>query len=421
MLTPHGPRASILIAQYTQGGNVHRVRRTTTLIAAFALLVAGLAACGGDDDDDSSAGATDTSETTSQTEVQTVTVGQIAHLSGAGETSWGKPVDEGMRLALTEIEESGYLEEVGLALEFETEDDASDPTQAATIYRNFVGQDFPIIVSSALTPVASVLAPMANEDQVPYIAVGSGGTGDDAADYFFRMLDVKGTMTTLGEYLAEEAGDAGVGLILDKDNAAFGPISKLAEAGLPDGFKVTETVSAQDSDFSTVLTNLQQEGLGAILLAVAPSQAGNILRQMEEGGGFEDVIKAGHLGWTTEVSSVAEGAAEGAVFALPWAEGPGDEEFVSTFEDEYGAAPTAYAALGHDTAWLIAVALRRAVEAGDELSGEALRDALAAAASDSDLADHNVVDDFSLTEEEIPSYEGTLVRFDADGAIAPLG
>lgn len=420
MLTLRSSRGSILIAQYTQGGNVHRVRRTTTLIAAFALLVAGLAACGGDDDDDSSAGATDTSEA-SQTEIQTVTVGQIAHLSGAGEMSWGKPVDQGMRLALTEIEESGYLEEVGLALEFETEDDASDPTQAATIYRDFVGQNFPIIVSSALTPVASVLAPMANEDQVPYIAVGSGGTGDDAADYFFRMLDVKGTMTTLGEYLAEEAGDAGVGLILDKDNAAFGPISKLAEAGLPDGFKVTETVSAQDSDFSTVLTNLQREGLGAILLAVAPSQAGNILRQMEEGGGFEDVIKAGHLGWTTEVSSVAEGAAEDAVFALPWAEGPGDEEFVSTFEDEYGAAPTAYAALGHDTGWLIAVALRRAVEAGDDLSGEALRDALAAAASDADFADHNVVDDFSLTEEEIPSYEGTLVRFDADGAIAPLG
>ena len=395
-------------------------RRLWVLVAVLAVVTA---ACGDSDDDDGSngSGGADNDEA-----AETITIGQLASLTGLGSEPWGVPVDNGMKLALKEIESSGFLDGTGVRLELKSEDDGTEPTKAVTIFNGFEREGVPIVISSAYTPIAAAVSPLANDAKVLFIAVGSGGTGTDDPDYFFRMNDAIGPMETLGKYLVTEQKAQRPVAIIDGDNAAFGPIAENVErgmkaAGLASGFVAKETISTKDTDFSAVLTNLRKSNPDAVYLSVTPAQSGNLLSQMAQFGGFEDALKAGHIGWSKQVSDVAGPAATDAVFALPWAPGAeGSDDFVDAYTDEYDVAPTAYSALGHDTVYLLATAIKMAKDNDQEIDGTVLKDLLPEAAAASDFTDNALVKGLKLPATGRPSYEGVLATFTSDGSVKAL-
>jgi branched-chain amino acid transport system substrate-binding protein len=115
---------------------------------------------------------------------------------------------------------------------------------------------------------------------------------------------------------------------------------------------------------------------------------------------------------------VAEQAAVGPKFALPWAPGlPSSADFEKAYQAAYSAQPNAYSAIGYETAWLIAVAAKQVSDAGDKIDSGTLKDALPEASTSKDLAEHGVIDGFSLDKTGDPSYPGTVATFTNDGSI----
>lgn len=394
-----------------------------SLLTVVALLVA---ACGGDDGDDTSATTAKDSATTPAADerdapLEEITIGQLGNLSGVGEV-FGVPFDRGMRLAFDEINESGFLEEEGISLKMELKDTASDTPTAVTAFNEFVRDGIEIITGAAITPIALAISPLANEQEVLYVT--GAGTSSPDEDYAFHLADVATPVETLALHLAE-GGSERVAAIVNADNDAFvrmvdtidGVLKKEGGTGLI----ARETIAQDDSDFSSALTNLRRENPDVVVLSTLGAQGANIIRQMKQFGGFDQVTITGVMGWGAEVVEIAGPDASGILFPSPWAPGdPRSADFEEAYEAEYNQPPAAYSALGYQAGWLVATAIKIAIANDGEVTAETVRDALPAASESDDLMERGPITDFTLAATGTPVYPGTLATVSEDGAIVAV-
>jgi len=381
--------------------------KPTSLVAAAAAGLLFLTGCG--TSDGGSSGVDDS----------TITVGFLGNLTGDASGPYGKPFQNGMELAIADIEKSGVLDDAGLDLKVLTEDTGSELSTAVTKYNGFRNKDVDIVVSDSISTIAAGLAPLATSDKVPFLT-GSGSPIENSEGYGFHLADLDTPMTTLGEQMAEQ-GLRKVIAVVDGDNPSFKTMANSFEKGMKGaggaGLIDTVTVTAADTDFSSLMTKIQSSGADGVFISLLPEGSGNVVRQMEQYGGLDDVEPIGTIAWSGQMYEVAEDAAVGIRFALPWAPGlPSSAEFEEAYVAKYDAEPNAYSAIGYETAWLIAQAAVMAADDG-AVSAEALKDALPDASTSEVLAERGVIDDFSLDAAGDPSYPGTVATFDDGGQI----
>jgi branched-chain amino acid transport system substrate-binding protein len=364
----------------------------TATAAAAALSVAG---CGSD----AAGGSGDT-----------VKVGLLANLTGDAAPSFGEPFQHGLELALSDA--AGDLEEAGVDLEVVTEDAKSAVPSAVTGYNKLRSEDVAVVLQDSQSPLGQAIAPLANDDQIPMLS-GAGSELENADGYAFRFTDLGTPTMAMGPYLAEQ-GAQRVGVVVASDNPSFATLADATEAGLESGYASRQEISSSDSDFAAVLANLRQDDIDALVLSVLPAQAGNLLLQMEQSGGFEDVEVIGTVATSLETFTVAEDAAAGFVFPQAWAPGAkGADSFESAYEEEYGETPTAYGALGYQVGWITVAAILDAAEEGD-VTGTAIRDALPAASGGDLVAEHGILD-LKLDAEGKATSTGVIASFDENG------
>lgn len=341
-----------------------------------------------------------------------IQIGLLANLTGEAATSFGEPFERGFELAFDDA--AGSLDEAGLSVEVVAEDTQSAVPPAVTGYNRLRQAGVPIVVNDSQSPQGQAVAPLANDDEIAFLS-GGGSEVENPDGYAFRLTDLVTPTTGMGEYIIDQ-GATRVGVVVAGDNPSFSTLADVTEEGLPDGYASRQEVSSADSDFSAVLANLRQDDVDAVVVSVLPAQAGNLLLQMRQSGGFEDVLLAGTLATSSETYTVAEDAAAGLIFPQVWAPGDsGGAEFETAYEEEYGEPPTAYGALGYQTGWIVAAALV-AAEEGGEIDGTTLRDALPEA-SNSDLVSENGILSLELTEDGTAVSEGVLATFADDGTI----
>jgi len=383
------------------------VRHPLLASSVAAACVISLAACGGGESE-----AADTA---------TLTVGYLGNITGDASGPFGVPFDNGMNLALEEIESSGYLDDEGLSVDVITEDTGSELNTAVTQYNQLRDKSVDVIVSDSMSTIAAGIAPLATSDGMLFLT-GAGSKMENTDGWAWHLADLGTPMRTLGSQVAA-GGAKKVVAVVDGDNPSFQTMADAFEAGMEEeGGNIladTVTVAASDTDFSSLVTTLEDSGADGVIVSVLPEQAGNIVRQIDQAG--VSLQSVGTIAWSGQVYEVAEGAAVGAPFALPWAPGlPESADFEKSYQDAYDAAPNAYSAMGYETAWLLAVAAKQVVDAGDEVSQDTLKAQLVEASTSADLAEHGVISDFSLTAEGDPSYPGVVATFNETGDIVAV-
>jgi branched-chain amino acid transport system substrate-binding protein len=379
-------------------------RNVAAALSAGLLLLTG---CGGEHK--SVSGANDA----------TVTIGYLGNLTGESSGPYGVPFNNGMKLALDDIEESGYLKDAGLDIKVLTEDTGSELNTAVTKYNALRSKGVDLVLSDSMTPIAAGLAPLTTADQLVFLT-GSGSPIENADGFAFHLADLGTPMVTLGQDAATQ-GLENVVAVVDGDNPAFGTMAKSFEQGMKDaggsGFADTITVTEADTDFTGIMTKLESSGADGVFVSLLSEGSGNVLRQMEQYGGLDDLAKLGTIAWSSQVYEVAQEAAVGSHFALPWAPGlTSSSDFEAAYREAYDATPNAYSAIGYETAWLVAAAAVEAQKAGG-VSSESIKDALPSASTSDVLAEHGVIEGFSLDPAGDPAYPGTVATFSDDGSI----
>lgn len=307
-----------------------------------------------------------------------IVIGEVASLTG-GTATFGKSSHSGTEMAVDEINAAGGL--LGKKLRLITEDDQSKAGEAATVARKLLSRERAIAILGEVASSKSLeMAPICQKAGTPMISPASTNPKvTEVGDFIFRICFIDPFQGTVMAKFALSRGWKKVAILTDvKQDYSVGLSQFFKEYLTRNGGVIVseQSYSSGDKDFKAQLTGIKGAAPDAILASGYYNEAGLIAVQARELGINAPLL--GGDGWDSpSLVEVAGKAMEGNFFSNHFStedQSPHIQEFVKKFQARFGTMPDAMAALGYDSAMILAEAIKRA--GGTE--GKALRDAIAA-------------------------------------------
>lgn len=346
------------------------LRRISVLAVVLALTGA---ACGDDD----------------TTEATPIRIGEVMMLTGSS-GFYGEVIDEGIQLAVAEINASGGVD--GRLIEIVKEDTASDDAQTVALVRR-VAADAGVVAIIGPTFTSNYLAgqTVANELGIPWVAAGSGipvgedGTIDafgglpNPAPWTYQIMLPYGVMVTDHlKTVLPAGGVATVAVIWQQDNPAQAFTKALGDAAVAElGLEVVDDIAVDtgQGDYGPQITQLLASQPDAVLVNLVTEDAALFMRQASERG-LETLWIGPNNGLLNDrLYELSAGGAEGLIVPshLDFSS-QATTDFVARFEAHFGhPMQDILSTFGYDVVYL----LKAAIEAAeDPNSRESVRDAL---------------------------------------------
>jgi branched-chain amino acid transport system substrate-binding protein len=310
----------------------------------------------------------------------TVRIGEYASLTGK-EAAFGQSSHKGTVLAIEEMNASGGV--LGRQLELITEDNQSKQGESATIVKKLISRDKVVGILGEVASMRSLeAAPICQTYRVPMISPSSTNpkvTG--IGSYIFRICFVDQFQgTVMAKFARDTLKIHRVALLTSVSSAySVGLAKYFKEEFAAAGGEVAleQKYTEGDKDFNAQLTAIKAAGVEGIFIPGYYTEAALICRQARELGMSMPLF--GGDGWEApELVMIGGAAVEGCYYSThysPQVDAPRVKAFVTKFKARFGGEiPDAMAALGYDSAGVMADAIRRA----GSLEGPAIRDAIAA-------------------------------------------
>ncbi len=309
-----------------------------------------------------------------------VTIGLVASITGPI-SFYGAPQQDGVEMALAEINSAGYLGDT--MLNVIVEDTASDPTYSeaiSAVTKLAVEDEVTAILGPTLSSEAFAAAPVAQENGVPILGLSNAAEAlpETVGEYYFRALMPESTMIpyTVEATQALTGMEAVAVLYGDDDDFTLSGYDAFIDALIANDIDIIreETFERGDIDFNAQLTNIVADDPDAIVVAALAAEAVPIINQARALGFNGPIIGGNGL----NAPGIIEGAGEDAEGVIagtsyhPSSEDPLTARFTAEFTDEYGYEPDQFAAHAYTGAWVMATAIRCA----DSADRDAVRDAL---------------------------------------------
>jgi branched-chain amino acid transport system substrate-binding protein len=308
-----------------------------------------------------------------------IKVGEFASLTGK-EASFGQMSHHGTELAIDELNARGGV--LGRKLQLLTEDDQSKQGEAKTIARKLISRDGVVALLGEVASGRSLeAAPVCQENHIPQISPSSTNPKvTQIGDYIFRVCFIDPLQgRVLARFAQKTLKVKRVAVLTDAANTySVGLATFFKEAFTAAGGMIVDEqkYSGGDKDFNAQLTTIKAAAPEAIFIPGYYQDVGLIALQARQLG--LTVPLFGGDGWESQdLVSIGGTAVEGTYFSThfsPEESSPVVQDFVKKFQAKYGVMPDAMAALGYDSAMLLADAFTRA----GTTDGPKVRDALAA-------------------------------------------
>ncbi|MFY4776456.1 ABC transporter substrate-binding protein [Metabacillus sp. RGM 3146] len=310
------------------------------------------------------------SSATSGSGENTIKIGADLELSG-GVASYGQSISEGLNLALDEINKKGID---GKKFELVKVDNKSDAAEATSGALKLASQDkVAAIIGAATSTDTLAQVQVAQDNKIPIITP----TGTNPAvtvkdgkvnDYVFRTCFIDPFQGTVAANFASKTlkvKNAAV-LIDNASDYAKGLASAFKDSFTKNGGSIVseEAYVAKDTDFHATLTRIKSQNPEFIFLPGYYEEVGLIVKQAREIG--LNVPIMGGDGWDSPKLTEIAGAAplNNTYITNHYSSGDTDpkiQDFVKAFKAKYkDKSPDAFAALGYDTAYFLADAVKRA-------------------------------------------------------------
>jgi branched-chain amino acid transport system substrate-binding protein len=308
-----------------------------------------------------------------------VRIGYIGALSG-GSASMGVPLQQGMQLAIAELNESGELER---ELELISVDDEADASTSAAAAQRMVTEEGVVAVIGGPNS-GTVLANNPIITGAGVVNLISAAQNDNLVDPEQPGFDLTFRTTENNSYdvqaiaqLFEDEGYASICAVSDTTEYGQSGIATIRtvfeERGLEIANAVEHEVNA--TDLTPQVLTLRDAGCDSVYLFDLGQDAALFMRTVNQVGW--DVPVIGGRGLTQGAFlSIAGDAADGIIFpSVVDTDRPEMQAYIEAYDAEYGedADPAHnFSVLGYDTIQLLAAALAES----DYQGGEALADAL---------------------------------------------
>ncbi|WP_411738713.1 ABC transporter substrate-binding protein [Peribacillus sp. S4] len=376
-------------------------KKLASAFLSLSLAAGVLAGCSGSGSSEKSSGDGDT-----------IKIGVNLELSG-GVASYGQSIAEGLELATAEINKEGIDGKKIKLIKVDNKSEASEATSGAI---KLTSQDQVAAIVGAATSTNSIAqVQIAQDNKVPVIS--PSGTSpeitfskDKLNDYVFRTSFIDPFQGTVAaNFAAKEIKAKSAAIYIDSSSDySKGLAAAFKEQFEKNGGKVVaeEAYIAKDTDFRSTLTRLKSAKPDFIFLPGYYEEAGLIVKQARETG--LDVPFMGGDGWDSPklVEIAGAKALNNTFITNHYSSGDPDKKiqnFVSAFKAKYkDKSPDAFNALGYDTGYFLADAIKRAGSADSEKIKEALE-------KTADLK--LVTGTFTLDEKHNPIKSATILEF----------
>lgn len=357
-------------------------------ILAAAAMTFSLAACGTKTQSipDNTTSKTDTGENkeqdgTDQSSSDTVLIGGLAPLTGEVAV-YGTTATNGAKLAFDEINANGGILG-GKKIQYEVLDEKGDSIEAVNAFNKLVDQGMVALIGDITSKPSIAVAEVSQETGIPMIT--PTGTAKDITTYgpnVFRVCFIDPFQgETMAQFASKNLEAKKVAVMYNtSDDYSDGVATAFKEKAEALGMEVVayEGYAATDVDFKTQLTNIEQANPDAIMLPDYYAKVALIASQAREIG--IDVPLMGADGWdgvATVVDKNSYDVIENSYFCNHYSTQDTSEvvqSFIKNYTEKYGEAPSSFAALGYDAAYVMA----NAIDKAGSTDKQAITDAVAA-------------------------------------------
>ncbi|AEV20637.1 Extracellular ligand-binding receptor [Geobacillus thermoleovorans CCB_US3_UF5] len=351
---------------FEQWGEQEMKKKRAAGVFFSLMLTAGLlAGCGGNQQGGSSSGGNSGGGGGGDV----IKIGANLELSG-GVASYGQSIAEGLDLALEEINKEGIN---GKKLELVKVDNKSEAAEATNGAIKLISQDKVVaIIGSATSTNTLAQVQVANDNKVPLITpTGTNPTitnkDGKVNEFVFRTCFIDPFQGTVAaKFALNELKVKNAAVLIDSSSDySKGLAASFKDAFTQGGGKIVaeEAYVAKDTDFRATLTRIKSKNPEFIFLPGYYEEVGLIVKQARELG--LNVPIMGGDGWDSPklVEIAGKDALNNTYITNHYSSGDPDpkiQEFVKAFKAKYNKAPDAFNALGYDTAYFLADAIKRA-------------------------------------------------------------
>lgn len=344
--------------------HMRKVMKTIGICSMAAIMMAGLSGCGGKTGGAVPSGAKNAAK-----------IGFTAALTG-GAAAYGKSEEEGVRLAVEEINKKGDF-----PIDLLVEDTKAVPADSMNATKKLIQEKVSMIIGPMTSNEAKAAGPIIQNAKVPSLEISVTAENiTDIGDCIFRNSvpesknipqTVKKTHKLLGYKTAA--------ILYAHDNEQHVTAQKYFQKTMEEeGVQVidVETFGSKDSEYSAQLTNIQHKAPDVIVVCSYYQEGSRILKKMREMGMDQPAL--GDNGFVSpELGKMAGAAADNVYVSSMWSADRKDEKvqkFVENYTKAYGRAPDQFAASAYDGVYMAMDAMQRA---GTTTDHKKIRDALA--------------------------------------------
>lgn len=344
--------------------HMRKVMKTIGICSMAAIMMAGFSGCGGKTGGAVFSGAKNAAK-----------IGFTAALTG-GAAAYGKSEEEGVRLAVEEINKKGDF-----PIDLLVEDTKAVPADSMNATKKLIQEKVSMIIGPMTSNEAKAAGPIIQNAKVPSLEISVTAENiTDIGDCIFRNSvpesknipqTVKKTHKLLGYKTAA--------ILYAHDNEQHVTAQKYFQKTMEEeGVQVidVETFGSKDSEYSAQLTNIQHKAPDVIVVCSYYQEGSRILKKMREMGMDQPVL--GDNGFVSpELGKMAGAAADNVYVSSMWSADRKDEKvqkFVENYTKAYGRAPDQFAASAYDGVYMAMDAIQRA---GTTTDHKKIRDALA--------------------------------------------
>jgi branched-chain amino acid transport system substrate-binding protein len=324
------------------------------------------------------------SNTSGDKDSDVIKIGANLELSG-GVASYGQSIEEGIQLALEEINKEGIDGKKIELVKFDNKSDAAEATSGTT---KLISQDKVVAIIGAATSTNTLAqVQIAQKNKIPLLT--PTGTNPTVTlkdgvlnDFVFRTCFIDPFQGTVAaNFAAKDLKAKNAAIIIDSSSDyAKGLAAAFQDAFEENGGKVVkeEAYVAKDTDFNAILTNIKSANPDFIFLPGYYEEVGLIIKQARALG--LDVPFMGGDGWDSPklVEIAGNDPLNNTFITNHYSSGDSDpkvQDFVKAFEAKYnGKSPDAFNALGYDSLYFLADAIKRAGSADPEKIQKALEE-----------------------------------------------
>ena len=292
----------------------------------------------------------------------TIKIGLIGPMTGAA-ASYGTSVRQGAELAVEEVNGLG-----GVQIELNAQDDEHDQELSINAYNTLWDWGAQMIIGCVTTGPCVAVGAEAYNDRM-FMLTPSASSTDVIADkdnvYQLCFTDpAQGSASA--QYISEHGLGTKIAVIYNNADAYSTGIYQTFEAAAAElGLEIVSVTTFTDdtTDFSVQVTEAREAGADLVFLPIYYTPASMILQQANSMDYAPVFFGVDGMDGILNIEGFDTSLAEGVMLLTPFSADATDEltvNFVTKYEEAYGATPDQFAADGYDCVYTLYEAINQA-------------------------------------------------------------